>query len=519
MRWLVAVAMVLVAGTARAAGERWIRLGDARTWATPCRIGDETRPAAACAGKADAALRIALPPLADGDAVELAAALRPAAGTTGPTRLRALLTTEDGEPGATLWETTLDPARAEDAGWHGAVAHLPPSAREARTLVLEASGDDGHGAPVAWARPVLRRPRDAAPPVPGVVVVLLDGLRADRVGDAAPKGAPPVLSRIARAATRFTRAWAASPDLDASRVSALSGRQPCAVAAAASGPTLGGGLAAAGWATAAIGDDTGLARLPGFDRALTATSDGLTGAARLADRWLDEIGSVPFLLVLETTQITHPESLPPAARARIREDATATRSERERARYDAAVAWTDEQLGGLLGMLTRRGLAGRAVLVVTSLVGFELGEHGGFGAGRTIHAESLHVPLLIHHPGGAAGREAPFPVELRDLARTVVDLAGVPATEAAVPGESLVPATRGERPASTYVFSERLGNRRATAARTARFSWLLRGERLALYDLATDPNEQTDVVTARPAVAADGLGRIRAFRAGCEVRP
>jgi hypothetical protein len=521
---VLAAASLAAASAALAAGDRWTRLGDGAAWAAPCRIGDETRPATACDGSGARRLAVALPVHGEGTRVELAIALSPvgeAGAAPGATRVRASVAGTDGTPIATIWERTLDPARAADAGWQSMVAPLPPLPAAPHTLVLESSpGADAVGAPVVWARPVLRKGGEAPAPVPGVIVVSLDGLRADRVLDAGrPRPPAPIVGRIARAGFVFTRAFAPTPDPGASHVAMLAGRHPSCERSENGETMLGGALAAAGWAAAVIGDDEALASLPGFDRAFTLRPDAFADAARLTDRWLGEIGTAPFLLVVQTGQVGRPADLPPAARARIQIDPAASRIARERAHYDAAVGWTDEGLGGVLGALTRRGLVGRAILVVTSAVGFELGERGAFGIGRTVHAESLHVPLVVHHPAAGRPRQIPFPVELRDLPRTILDLAGVSA-DPAMPGESLLPAMRGETPVPRDVIGEQhRAARRVTALRTARFSWVLRGEQLALYDLAADPNEQRDVAGDLPAVAAEGRERIRAFRAICPGGP
>jgi arylsulfatase A-like enzyme len=516
--WIALLAALMIAPAAQATGDRWIRLGDDARWTGRCQAGAETRPGASCNGPAVARLEVALPALRDGDRIALAAALRPAP-STGPVRVRATLATRDGRSGAALWTRTLDPGSNADAGWQSTVAAIPAPAGDVRSLVLEAeAAGNAPAAPVAWARPVLRR-RDAAPAVPGIVLVVLDGLRADRVkNDEGPHPTAPILARLIRTGIVFMRAWASTPNLHASHVSMLTGRHPCVLAAPRAAPTLATTLQAAGWATAVIGDDPTLERLAGFDRVFAATPGSFADETRLVDRWLGEIGGAPFFVVVQSRQIERPDLLPPAVRAKVKIDASASRTDRARALYDAAIGWTDQSLGGLFfGSLARRRLAGRAVLIVTSGAGFALGEHGDVGPARTLWAESLHVPLVVHDAALGRPRQVPFPVELRDLPRTLLALAAV-APEKAMPGESLVPPMRG----ATLPPRSLLGLRRGLTAavlRTARFAWFVDGDRLALYDIAADPDEQTDIAAEHPTVAADGRRRLETLRAACAPRP
>jgi arylsulfatase A-like enzyme len=96
--------------------------------------------------------------------------------------------------------------------------------------------------------------------------------------------------------------------------------------------------------------------------------------------------------------------------------------------YDDCVAGLDEQLGRLVDELGRRGLRETTWLIVVADHGESFGEHAGvFCHGTSLYRTELHVPLVIVPPapkGGLAGRRVAETVSLRDLAATVVDLAG-----------------------------------------------------------------------------------------------
>jgi arylsulfatase A-like enzyme len=106
--------------------------------------------------------------------------------------------------------------------------------------------------------------------------------------------------------------------------------------------------------------------------------------------------------------------------------------------YDDCIAEVDEQLGILVDELERRGVLQHTWLIITSDHGESFGEHTGvFCHGTSLYETELHVPLLIIPPGGSATKQTVHEaVSLRDLAATIVDVAGQ-AAGAPFPGASL----------------------------------------------------------------------------------
>ncbi len=97
------------------------------------------------------------------------------------------------------------------------------------------------------------------------------------------------------------------------------------------------------------------------------------------------------------------------------------------AAYDDCIADLDEQLGKLVDELEGRGVLERTWLIIVSDHGESFGEHSGvFCHGKSLYESELHVPLLVVPPGGRAMKLAvSTPVSLRDVAATIVDLAGL----------------------------------------------------------------------------------------------
>ena len=118
------------------------------------------------------------------------------------------------------------------------------------------------------------------------------------------------------------------------------------------------------------------------------------------------------------------------------------------ARYDAAVAYADAEIGELLGEMRRRGLLGRTLTAFTSDHGESLGEHAYyFDHGRFGFQTCLRVPLILHYPGVLAPRVDRQPVELLDLAPTLLEAAGAPLPGGAwKQGHSLTPRLRSLPP-------------------------------------------------------------------------
>ena len=118
-----------------------------------------------------------------------------------------------------------------------------------------------------------------------------------------------------------------------------------------------------------------------------------------------------------------------------------------KARYDGAVAYTDEVLGAFLQQLRGRGLLHDSHVIITSDHGEELFDHGGFGHGWTLLPEVTHVPLIWRRPQGeSGGHRVPSLVSLLDIPATLIHELGLQdsTADAFVDGVNLGPALRGE---------------------------------------------------------------------------
>lgn len=199
--------------------------------------------------------------------------------------------------------------------------------------------------------------------------------------------------------------------------------------------------------------------------------------------------------------------------------------ERERfTGYLAMILNVDENMGRLRSFLVDEGVAENTILVFLTDNGSTFGHHY-FNAGMRGHKTELwegghRVPLFVHWPDGGFGapRDVPGITEVQDLLPTLIELAGLVTPDAPkFDGISLAPVLRGQADAppdrmvvinySRMPFgfdypspaSPSILRREGAAVLWKRWR-LLEGREL--YDLESDPMQQTNVIDEHPEVAA-----------------
>src|SRR5207248_166980 len=109
--------------------------------------------------------------------------------------------------------------------------------------------------------------------------------------------------------------------------------------------------------------------------------------------------------------------------------------------YDGEIAFADAQVGRLIHFLKMKNLYQNTLIVLSGDHGESLGEHGEKTHGFFIYNATLHVPLLIHLPGGSAPNVVPAVVNLADLMPTVLQVLKVD-IPSLVQGRNLLPLMR-----------------------------------------------------------------------------
>ncbi len=95
--------------------------------------------------------------------------------------------------------------------------------------------------------------------------------------------------------------------------------------------------------------------------------------------------------------------------------------------YYASVAWTDWNIGRVVGELDRLGLREKTIIVFTADHGYQLGEKGKWSKAGSLWEEGARVPLFIAAPGVKGnGQVCTRPVEALNIYPTVTELCNLP---------------------------------------------------------------------------------------------
>jgi len=168
--------------------------------------------------------------------------------------------------------------------------------------------------------------------------------------------------------------------------------------------------------------------------------------------------------------------------------------------YLALVRYWDSELARLLESLSAVGVADSTVLVVTSDHGEGFLEHGALKHGMNLYEELLRVPLVLHGPGitpSTVGEQA----QGVDLLPTVAAILGLEAP-VGLPGQNLL-RDRTSEPAiseTRWGFGPDGASTDLVSMRTGRWKLIhspAAGE-FELYDLNTDPGERVNRIGAAP---------------------
>lgn len=350
---------------------------------------------------------------------------------------------------------------------------------------------------------VARRTRPAPPPGGDLLLLLVDTLRADRLGAYGNDWASSShLDRLSRRSRLFQRVVSQAPWTTPSVSALMSGQYPHEAADPsgwgqhAAPRVLAEAFAATGRhavgisANPLVGPRGGFER--GFDTFLVADFARARSVVDLFRSWLSARSSHPLFAYLHFMDPHHPYA-PPAPMVGLLPGGAPATDARDpaviAAAYDAEIASWDAELGSLLASLRRRGSLERSVIAVTGDHGEEIGEHGLYGHGKQLHEESVHVPLVVRAPDIPAGSLVHTPLELRRAGGILARTMGTSWWGAPEEGPALSEVTR---------FPGAPGGSRAISDGT--FKLLVAGATGRLFDLEADPAERHDVSARHPAI-------------------
>lgn len=200
----------------------------------------------------------------------------------------------------------------------------------------------------------------------------------------------------------------------------------------------------------------------------------------------------------------------------------ADQAEALHALYLEGVEYHDDYLKRLLDRLQASGHYDGTVVAITSDHGEEFYEHGGWWHGTSLYEEQLHVPLIVKRAGEPqAGSARVDAVRTLDIAPTLAAAAGVPLAPS-FQGIDLFSGTVDE----PLLAEEDLEGNRLTSLRDGTWKVIRanpdnpRGLPVtALFDLANDPHEQTNLASQDSGRAAEMVAHLERFKAQVARRP
>lgn len=355
-----------------------------------------------------------------------------------------------------------------------------------------------------------------------VVLITIDTLRPDHLGCYGYKSIQtPNLDALAARGARFAQAVTPVPLTLPSHASILTGTYPPVhgvrdmggFALRESRPTLATLLGQAGFRTAAFVGSAALDHRYGLNRGFETYDDQMPASAEAAwialpelragavvDRaiaWLAARPAGRFFIWVHFFD-PHAPYDPPSP----------YRSQYAGRLYDGEIAYTDAQLGRLLGRLRELDLEKKTLFVALGDHGESLGEHGESTHGILLYDATVRIPLILAGPGVPAGKVIEPQVRSIDVVPTILAGLGLRPGEG-LQGVSLWPlldSSGGLPSESRFTYLEsiyprtHMGWSEMRGLRAGEWKYI-QAPQEELYDLRRDPSEKANSLRVSPATA------------------
>ena len=183
------------------------------------------------------------------------------------------------------------------------------------------------------------------------------------------------------------------------------------------------------------------------------------------------------------------------------------------ARYDVMIRYADDQLARFVDVLAAQNKLDKTLLVYTADHGEEFGEHGEWTHGRSLHVETVRVPLAIrwlgHIPSGTRRSDL---ASLLDLGPSILGV--LPEGAVAAPDEwqgiDLQLAQVAPVLEHRVAISELGPSLRALTTPRWKYVVDVTDGSAQLYDRQADPDETRDVADEHPEVLEELANLLRA---------
>ncbi|WP_144051630.1 arylsulfatase [Fibrisoma limi] len=184
--------------------------------------------------------------------------------------------------------------------------------------------------------------------------------------------------------------------------------------------------------------------------------------------------------------------------------------------FAASITYLDAHVGKVLAKLHELKLDDNTLVIFSSDNGPHaeggndpayFNSNGGLrGIKRDLYEGGIRVPMLARWPGRIkAGTISNHPSAFWDFLPTACEVAGVP-QPAGLDGLSYLPALlgKGTQPQHPYLYWEfhEQGRKQAVRQGSYKLVYLLKDNRMELYDLSRDPTEQHNIADGNPAIVA-----------------
>lgn len=170
--------------------------------------------------------------------------------------------------------------------------------------------------------------------------------------------------------------------------------------------------------------------------------------------------------------------------------------------YREEIRYTDRHIGRLLDGVNDV-TTGPTLAVLTADHGDGFGEHDFYGHPHELYEELIHVPLIIRFPPSIdAGQAVESPVELLDVAPTILDVADLDLPETFEGGSLVSNDAMAEESESKAISEAEITPPYVGAVRTENWKYIAHGVNDVeyLFDLHGDSSEHRDVSDERTEI-------------------
>jgi arylsulfatase A-like enzyme/Tfp pilus assembly protein PilF len=357
---------------------------------------------------------------------------------------------------------------------------------------------------------------------PNVVLITIDTVRADHMGCYGAKEVQtPTIDALARDGIVFERAISQVPLTWPSHAVILTGTYPfqngvqdfTGQPLAPQFRSVAQAFKQHGYATGAVVSAFVLDRSWGLARGFDFYDDAFSPEAfqkrdlGLVDRkagesvthainWLKQASRRPFFFWLHLYDPHSPYAPPEPFHTQYRDHL-----------YDGEIAYADHELERLIAWLKSNHVYDRTMIVLLSDHGESLGDHGEKEHGFFVYNSTVHIPLIVKPPAGSGFRPGRIarPVETTAVAPALLAFEGIKdPVEKQFNSRGLLGAAAEKEDVAyseTFYPLNSFGWNPLHALETSRYHYVDAPEP-ELYDLAADPGEKNNLITAQGATAA-----------------